>query len=119
VSLVVGKTYLAVRRQTVKNFIAGYSEGVALLHKDKEASKKILGRFHKTDDPEILEATWQYGVDVIERIPNFDHEMFKLVIEERARTRPEAGKFKPEQFFDESLVRELDKEGFFKKIYAR
>ncbi|HEY2986225.1 MAG TPA: ABC transporter substrate-binding protein [Candidatus Binatia bacterium] len=119
VSLVVRKTYLATRRQIVKNFIMGYSEGVAMLHKDKEASKKTLARFHKTDDPEILEATWQYGVDVIERIPNLDPEMFKLVIEERARTRPEAGKFKPEQFFDESLVRELDQEGFFKKLYAR
>jgi NitT/TauT family transport system substrate-binding protein len=119
VSLVVKKTYLAAHRQTVKNFIAGYAEGVAMLHKDKEASKKVLGRYHKTDDPEILEATWQYGVDVIERVPNLDREMFKLVIDERARTRPEAAKLKPEQFFDENLVRELDKEGFFKKIYAR
>lgn len=119
VSLVVRKTYLAARRQSVKNFIAGYSEGIAMLYKDKEGSKKILGRYHKTDDAEILEATWQYGVDVIERVPNLDPEMFKLVLAERARTRPEASKLKPEQFFDESLVRELDKEGFFKKIYAR
>jgi len=45
--------------------------------------------------------------------------MFKVVLEERARSRPEANKAKPEQFFDDSLVRELDKEGFFKKIFAR
>jgi len=72
-----------------------------------------------SEDPEILEASWQFGIDVIERIPNLDPEMFKLVIEERTRTRPEAAKAKPEQFFDDSLVRELEKEGFFKKIYAR
>jgi len=119
VSLVVRKAYLAQRRQTVKNFIAGYAEGAALLNKDKEASKKILARILKTDDPEVVEATWQYGVDVIERVPNLDPEMFRLVLEERARTRPEASKAKPEQYFDDSLVRELDREGFFKKIYAR
>ena len=45
--------------------------------------------------------------------------MFRLVLEERARTRPDANKAKPEQFFDDSLVRELEQEGFFKKIYAR
>jgi hypothetical protein len=45
--------------------------------------------------------------------------MFKLVLEERARSRPEATRAKPEQFFDDSLVRELEKEGFFKKISAR
>ena len=119
VGIVVRKTFLAARRQTVKNFIAGYSEGVAMLHKDKDASKKAIAKFLHSEDPEILEASWQFGIDVIERIPNLDPEMFKLVIEERTRTRPEAAKAKPEQFFDDSLVRELEKEGFFKKIYAR
>ena len=119
VGIVVRKTYLSAHRQVVKNFIAGYSEGVAMLYKDKEASKRAIGRFLHTDDAESLEASWQFGIDVIERIPNLDPDMFKLVLEERARSRPEANKAKPEQFFDDSLVRELDKEGFFKKIFAR
>lgn len=119
VGIVVRKQFLAARRQTVKNFIAGYSEGVATLHRDKEASKKAIARFIRTDDAESLEASWQFGIDVIERIPNLDPEMFRLVLEERARTRPEAAKAKPEQFYDDSLVRELEREGFFKKIYQR
>jgi NitT/TauT family transport system substrate-binding protein len=119
VGIVVRKTYLAAHRQIVKNFIAGYSEGVAMLQKDKEASKKAIAKFLHTEDPEVLEASWQFGVDVIERIPNLDPEMFKLVLDERAQTRPEAKKYKPEQFFDDSVVKELEKEGFFKKIFAR
>ena len=119
VGIVVRKTYLAAHRLIVKKFIAGYSEGVATLQKDKEGSKKAIGKFLHTDDAEVLEASWQFGVDVIERIPNLDPEMFKLVLEDRAQTRPEAKKFKPEQFFDDSVVKELEKEGFFKKIFAR
>ena len=119
VGIVVRKTYLAGHRQVVKNFIAGYSEGVAMLQRDKEGSKKAIAKFLQTADPEVLEASWQFGVDVIERIPNLDPEMFKLVLEERAQTRPEAKKFKPEQFFDDSVVKELEKEGFFKKLFAR
>jgi len=119
VGIVVRKTYLAARRQTVKNFIAGYAEGVATLHKDKEGSKKAIAKFLHSDDAEILEASWQFGIDVIERIPNLDPQMFRLVLEERARTRPEAAKAKPEQFYDDSLVRELEREGFFKKIHQR
>ena len=102
----------------VKNFIAGYTEGVAMLHRDKNGSKAAIGRFLKSEDPEIIESTWQFGVDVVERIPNLDAQMFQLVIDERAQTRPDAAKAKPEQFYDDSLVRELDREGFFKKIYA-
>jgi ABC-type nitrate/sulfonate/bicarbonate transport system substrate-binding protein len=119
VGIVVRKQFLGARRQTVKNFIAGYAEGVATLHKDKEGSKKAIGKFLHSDDGEILEASWQFGIDVIERIPNLDPAMFRLVLEERARTRPEAAKAKPEQFYDDSLVRELEREGFFKKIYQR
>ena len=119
VGIVVRKTYFAAHRQVVKNFISGYSEGVAMLQKDKDGSKKAIAKFLQTTDPEVLEASWQFGVDVIERIPNLDPEMFKLVLEERAQTRPEAKKFKPEQFFDDSVVKELEKEGFFKKIFAR
>jgi ABC-type nitrate/sulfonate/bicarbonate transport system substrate-binding protein len=119
VGIVVRKVYLAARRPIVKNFIAGYSEGVAMLQKDKEGSKKAIAKFLHTEDPEVLEASWQFGVDVIERIPNLDPEMFKLVLDERAQTRPEAKKYKPEQFFDDSVVKELEKEGFFKKIFAR
>jgi len=119
VGIVVRKTYLAAHRQVVKSFIAGYSEGVAMLQKDKDGSKKAIAKFLQTTDPEVLEASWQFGVDVIERIPNLDPEMFKLVLDERAQTRPEAKKFKPEQFFDDSVVKELEKEGFFKKLFAR
>ena len=119
VGIVVRKTYLTAHRQVVKNFISGYSEGVAMLQKDKDGSKKAIAKFLQTADPEVLEASWQFGVDVIERIPNLDPEMFKLVLEERAQTRPEAKKFKPEQFFDDTVVKELEKEGFFKKIFAR
>jgi len=119
VGIVVRKQYLAARRQNVKNFIAGYSEGVAMLHRDKEGSKKAIAKFLQTDDPESLEASWQFGIDVIERIPNVDPELFKVVLEERVKTRPEAGKAKPEQFFDNSVVRELEKEGFFKRLYGR
>jgi NitT/TauT family transport system substrate-binding protein len=119
VGIVVRKSYLATHRQVVKNFIAGYSEGVAMLQKDKDGSKKAIAKFLHTDDAEVLEASWQFGVDVIERIPNLDPDMFKLVLDERAQTRPEAKKYKPEQFFDDSVVKELEKEGFFKKIFAR
>lgn len=69
-------------------------------------------RKKKQANAESLKASWQFGVDVIERIPNLDPELFKLVLEERARTRPQAAKARPEQFYDESLVLELDREGF-------
>lgn len=119
VGIVVRKSFLARQRDVVKNFIAGYAEGISLLYQDKERSKKVLGRYVRSDDPEVLEATWQYAIDTLERIPYPDPEGFKVVLEERARARPDQLKAKPEQFVDDSLVAELEKEGFFKKLYSR
>ena len=63
-----GWQFLAARRQTVKNFIAGYSEGVAMLYRDEEGSKSATARFIRSDDPESIESSWQFGIDVVERI---------------------------------------------------
>ncbi len=118
VGIVVRKSYLSSQREIVKNFVKAYCEGVALLAQDKEKSKAFLARYIHSNDPEVLETTWQYGIDTIERVPYPDPEGFKVVLAERARTRPEVAKARPEQFIDDGIIRELDKEGFFKKIYS-
>jgi NitT/TauT family transport system substrate-binding protein len=118
VGIVVRKSFLAARRDVVKNFLQAYCEAVALLNQDKARSKKALAQYIKSDDAEVLEATWQYAIDSLERIPYPDPEGFKVVLEERARVRPDAAKAKPEQFVDDSLIRELEREGFFKKLYS-
>lgn len=53
---------------------------------------------------------------MIQRVPNFDPEMFKLVLGVGAQTRQGAKNYKPEQFFEDSVVTELGGEAFFKKI---
>jgi NitT/TauT family transport system substrate-binding protein len=119
VGIVVRKAFLATGRDTVKKFLQGYAEGVALLLRDKEGSKKLLQPYVGSSDREILDATWQYANDTLERVPYPDPEGFKVVLQERARSRPEISNFTPEHFIDGSLTQELKHEGFFKKVYPR
>ena len=58
-------------------------------------------------------------IDVIKRIANLDREMLRLVLEELAQTCADAKKCKPVQFFDDSVVKELENQGLLKKIFAR
>jgi NitT/TauT family transport system substrate-binding protein len=118
-SLVARRNFLATQRDVVKNFIRGYTEGLALLARDKEGSKKAIARYLRSDDAEMLESSWQFANEILERIPYLDPEGIKSVLEQLSRTRPEAIKAQPETFIDNSLVAELEKEGFFRKIYAR
>lgn len=114
VGIVVRKAFLAGNRDAAKKFLRAYVEGVTLLFRDKEEAKKVLARYVGPNDPDVLQATWQYARDTLERIPYPDPGGFKVVLEDRARSRPEISNIRPEQFIDDSLIRELEHEGFFK-----
>jgi ABC-type nitrate/sulfonate/bicarbonate transport system substrate-binding protein len=119
VGFVVRRSFLAKRRDIVKNFLQGYVEGTAVLLRNKEGSKKAIAKYVRSNDPDVLEATWRYAEDTLERVPYPDPETFRVVLEERASNRTDMVKVKPEQFIDDSLIRELEDEGFFRKLYSR
>lgn len=119
VGIVVRKKFLTENREVVTNFIRGYSAGIPMIFQDKENSKRLLTRFIRSKEPEVLEATWQYAVDSLEQIPYPDPEGFKVILEALSRTRGETLAAKPEQFIEDSVVKELEREGFFKKLYGR
>ena len=119
VGIVARESYLQNNRDTVKRFLQAYSEGVALLIRDKEAAKNFLQPYMGSADREMFESTWKYATDTLERIPHPDPEGIKVVLQDRARTRPEVAKLSPEQFIDNSVIQELEREGFYKKLFAR
>ncbi len=59
---------------TVKSFLKGFVEGVRFALTHKEETKKIIIKYLKTTDPEILEATYQSFVQVTDQsaYPNME-----------------------------------------------
>ena len=102
--------------QTVKNFLKGFIEGVryAAMHKDE--TKKIITKYLKTVDPEILEATYQSYLQVTDysAYPNMDG--IRNAIDEVAQRVPGVKSKKPEDFVNTRFLKELEKEGFFKQL---
>jgi NitT/TauT family transport system substrate-binding protein len=119
VGIVVRKRFLAENREVVKNFIRAYSAGIPMVFNDKENSKRLMTRFIRSKEPDLLEATWRYAVDSLEQIPYPDPEGFKVILDALSRTRGETVVAKPEQFIEDGIVGELERQGFFKKLYGR
>jgi NitT/TauT family transport system substrate-binding protein len=103
--------------RAVKNFLKGFIEGVRYATTHKEETKKVITKYLKTTDPEILEATYQSFVQVTDRggYPNL--EGIRNAIEEVAQRVPLVKSKKPEEFVNARFLQELEKEGFFKQIY--
>ena len=101
---------------TVKSFLKGFIEGVRFALTHKEETKKIITKYLKTTDPEILEATYQSFVQATDQSGYPNMEGMRNAMDEVAARVPAIKNKKPEDFVNTHVLRELDKEGFFKRI---
>ncbi len=111
--------FLRERRAHAKAFVRAYGRAVHFMHTRKEESKAIVSRYTKVTDPTMLEGTMQYVYDFVEKIPLVKREAFQVTMDESGRKNPKAKLAKAEQFYDNSLVQELIKEGFFAALWGR
>jgi ABC-type nitrate/sulfonate/bicarbonate transport system substrate-binding protein len=117
VSLVSTRSYIKKDPTTVKRFIMAYSEGVHRLFADKELGIKILAKYTRTQEREVLESSYAYATNFIERTPRLPVKGFETVLEQTAATNPKAKQHKAEDFIDASFYNELEKSGFFKNLW--
>lgn len=111
--------FLRERRAQTKALVRAYSRAVHFMHARKEESKAIVARYTKVTDPGMLEGTMQYAYDFVEKIPLVKREAFQATLDESGRKNPKAKQARPEQFYDNSLVQELIKEGFFASLWGK
>jgi hypothetical protein len=67
----------------------------------------------------MLEGTVQYAYDFVEKVPLVKREAFQVTVDQIAEKRPEAKNARLDQFYDNSVVEELIKEGFFKSLWGK
>src|SRR5262245_14031636 len=111
--------FMRERRAQVKAFVRAYGKAVHFMHTRKEESKAIVSRYTKVTDPAMLEGTMQYAYDFVEKVPLVKREAIQVTLEESGKKNPKAKQAKPEQFYDNSLVQELIKEGFFASLWGK
>jgi len=105
--------------RAVKNFLKGFLEGVFYIASHKDETKKLITKYLKESDPEILEATYQSFLQVTDYSANPNLDGLRNAIEEVGARVPAAKSKKPEDFIDTRFLKELEKEGFLKQFQKR
>lgn len=111
--------FVRERREQAKGIVRAYARAVHFMHSRKDETKAIVARYTKVTNPAMLEGTLQYAYDFVEKVPLVKREAFQVTLDESAKKNPKAKQAKPEQFYDNSLVQELVKEGFFTALWGR
>ena len=116
VSVVTTKKFLATKRETVKQFLKGISEGVYVFKTDRERSVKSLAKWLRTNDQEILDLAYKTHARKMSFPPYTDLSGVQAVLDFLSRNRPEAKNRKAQEFVDEGILKELEREGFFNAL---
>ncbi|HEY1373275.1 MAG TPA: ABC transporter substrate-binding protein [Candidatus Binatia bacterium] len=104
-------------RDMVLSYVKAHLEGTALFKRDKEFGKKVIRKTLRVTDEELVNESYDLFAGAYLRTPYPNVAGMKVSFEYVAATRPEVWNHKPEEFVDASIVEELDKSGFIKKLY--
>lgn len=104
-------------RETVLNFLKGFVEAMAYIHKNKEESLRVLGKWMRLTDREALDETYDHLMEILPRKPYSLDEGMQALIDAIAATNPKAKGFTPQDFNDMSYIQELDRSGFIDRVY--
>jgi NitT/TauT family transport system substrate-binding protein len=116
-SVVTRRKTIQDDRDTVIRMLRAHVEGIAYFKSNKEFSIKVLSKYLRTNDQELLEGSYEIFKQDFISVPYPIMKGLEATYEYVASTRPEIRNRKPEEFMDPSLVAELDKTGFIKKLY--
>jgi ABC-type nitrate/sulfonate/bicarbonate transport system substrate-binding protein len=121
VPFVTRRSVIAQRPQVIASFMRAMAEATKILHTDPELALKVVARQLKLgpEDRKVLETAYAAEINVLERRLDIRRESVEAVLAEVAHTDPRAKAMRPEALIDRRYLDEMERSGFFDKLWAR
>jgi NitT/TauT family transport system substrate-binding protein len=116
VSVAIGtsRSYIKANEDTVRRVVRSYAEGVQLFKTNKPAAQRMMQKYLRVKEQDILDDAYGQFREYLEYPPYVTRKAMENVIADVAVGDPTAKNAKPEDFMDMRFVAELDKQGFFR-----
>jgi NitT/TauT family transport system substrate-binding protein len=114
--IMVRRSFVSTKRDTVKRFVRAYSEGIYEFKTDKEKAIKVYADRLKQKDLNVLEETYSYYGPKFSFPPRIDRGGLNNALDLVRQTSDVKGEVNLAPFVDESIIDELEREGFYKKF---
>jgi ABC-type nitrate/sulfonate/bicarbonate transport system substrate-binding protein len=111
------RSFINTNEDLTRRFLKAYGEGVYRLFTDRELSRRAIANYGRAIDAKTNDAVYQYAVDYVDKIPYNTREGVQEVLNQIAPRNPKAKTAKPEEFYDDRFVKELDSQGFYKQLW--
>jgi ABC-type nitrate/sulfonate/bicarbonate transport system substrate-binding protein len=108
----ISAAFLKNHRSESKTFLSAICEGIALAKEDKAKALEFVAKTTRKNDPALAEYLRRlYLEEIIPSRPHPKIASVELGIQMIAASIPAAGKLKPEDIVDTTLMQEIEKEG--------
>lgn len=113
------RAFLQTNGDTVRRYLRAVVEAIHFLKTEPVRSRQIFGKYTDTNDPVLLESSYQTYADKTEPIPYIRPSAVQVALDEVAQTDPRARDLKPDDVADNRYVQELDSSGFIQRLYGQ
>ena len=117
-NVVTRRSMIAKRPQVGREFMQTMAEAAKILHTNKEFSYKVLAKYLGISDMKILDAAYMSEIKVLEPRLDIRPESLQAILDDVVKTEPRAKNIKPQDMIDRRYLDELEKSGFFDKLWA-
>lgn len=115
---VATKSYVAKNRGAVKRAVMALIEASHYFKTNREGTQKIVSKYLRGANKAYLESSYQSTVKILERVPYTTREGMKIQLDEALKQSP-GSKVTVDSLIDDSIVREIEKEGFIDRVYGK
>jgi NitT/TauT family transport system substrate-binding protein len=119
VSLMTTKSFQSSKRNLVKGFMQGIGEAIYVFKNDPTVGQKSLSKWMRTQDKATLDSAYRSYAPRISFPPYTELAGVQVAVDDLATTRSDAKGKKAQEFVNEEILRELDKQGFFKSLQKK
>ena len=117
---VVSGRFLKENPAAAEAFVKAFIEGIARFKRNREEGIKALARYMKSNETDVLNKAYDFiATEFYAENLEPDSKSFQELLEEIGEREPLAKKATINQVFDMTIVRKLEKEGFFKTVFKR
>ena len=115
------RSYAEKNPDVVKRFIRAAFEGIRQIYNNKELTMKTLAKYTKITDQKLLDESYRFSVEALSKDAFMPAEAFNALVEQMVSQKSidaaAVKKIPVSAYFDNRYVDELEKEGFFKKLW--
>jgi ABC-type nitrate/sulfonate/bicarbonate transport system substrate-binding protein len=107
------------RPKTVEGMVKALADAVHFFKTNKKESIRIMAKYTRGATPKVLEGSWDAYSELLEEDLQPTLEGLSDTLAVQAAWDPKAGKAKAQDMVDLRFVNNLEKSGFFDRLYGR